>query len=137
MSNIFKGYKIRVRCINWEQKSILEEYWNIFSKEYKLQQLVGLGFNWSQDNKYFDYAIGTINDTKTLNKLKNIDFSNTNFNVEYLEKELPNLNEWKTFKGTNLKEIYDNQIDCNNQNYDYELEYFDEENIEIKIHYIN
>lgn len=73
-------------------------------------------------------------------KIKEIDFSNTEFNVEYIELNLPNLNEWKTFKGKDIeiREIYENQIDCYNKDYDYELEYIDSKgNIEIKIHFIN
>ena len=50
------------------------------------------------------------------------------------------MNEWKTFKGKDIeiREIYENQIDCYNKDYDYELEYIDSKgNIEIKIHFIN
>lgn len=96
--------------------------------------------NWTDDYLYFDYAIGVIDDDETFNQIQNLDFSNTNFNVEYIELSLPNLNEWETFKGKNreIREIYENQIDCYNRDYNYELERTDSKgNIEIKIHFIN
>ncbi len=135
---IFKGYKIRVRCIDWEQIEIIDKYWDVFTTYVNSKNIVGLGMNWTKDYLYFDYAIGTIDNECILKKLKNIDFSETTFNVEYIEIELPNTNEWKTFKGKDkyVKEIYENDIDCYDKPYDYELEYLDGKgNIEIKIHY--
>ncbi len=35
--------------------------------------------NWSNDYLYFDYAIGVIDDENTLNIIKSLDFSNTDF----------------------------------------------------------
>lgn len=137
---IYKGYKIRVRCLDWEQINTLDRYWKTFTNFIENEKIIGLGMNWSDDYLYFDYAIGVINDDNTLNKIQNIDFSNTDFNMEYIELNLPDLNEWKTFKGkdSKVKEIYENQVDCYNRDYDYELEYIDSKgNIEIKIHFIN
>ncbi len=136
---IFKGYKIRVRCIDWEQESYLGAYWNFVSKHIGYTNLIGLGMNWSEDYLYFDYLLGVIDDEDTLEKLKQIDFKRTKYKVKYLEVELPELKEWKSFKGkeANLRMIYEKDIDCNNMYYDYELEYIDGKgNIEIKIHYI-
>lgn len=96
--------------------------------------------NWTDDYLYFDYALGVIDDEEILNILKNIDFSNTDFNVDYIEINLPDFKEWESFKGKekDLKEIYEKEIDCYNRPYDYELEYIDGKgNIEIKIHFIN
>ena len=135
----YKGYKIRVRCIDWEQVHTIDQFWLTITSFVKHEDVVGLGMNWSHDNLYFDYALGVINDDSTLQELKSIDFSNTNFNTEYIEIELPNWNEWSTFRGKDkdVKEIYENSIDCNNKLYDYELEYIDGQgNIEIKIHFI-
>ena len=28
---IFKGFKIRVKCADWEQTKILGKYWNLFT----------------------------------------------------------------------------------------------------------
>lgn len=137
---IYKGYKIRVRCIDWEQVKELDKYWNYVDSYVSCEKIIGLGMNWTDDYLYFDYALGVIDDESTLNKLKTINFSKTDFNVEYMEIDLPNINEWKTFKGkdNNIRQIYENFIDCYNKTYDYELEYIDSKgNIEIKIHFIN
>lgn len=137
---IYKGYKIRVRCIGWEQVKELDEYWNCVGSSVSCEKIIGLGMNWTADYLYFDYALGVIDDERTLNELKTIDFSKTDFDVEYMEIDLPNLNEWEIFKGkdNNIRQIYENSIDCYNRAYDYELEYIDSKgNIEIKIHFIN
>lgn len=137
---IFKGYKIKVRCIDWEQVQLLDEYWKLFSSYIKFENIVGLGMNWTSDYLYFDYALGVIDDEDTLSKIKSIDFSNTKFLVDYVEIDLPKESEWKTFKGKNkdVKEIYEKKVDCYNSSYDYELEYMDGKgNLEIKIHYLN
>ncbi len=137
---IYKGYKIKVRCLNWEQENLLGQYWDLFSSNIDSKKLIGLGMNWSEDYLYFDYALGVIDDEDILNKIKSIDFSKANFDISYIEINLPNLEEWETFKGRkeNLQQIYEKEIDCYRKKYDYELEYFDGKgNIEIKIHYIN
>ena len=135
---LYKGYKIRVRCIEWEQIKTLDKYWNIFISCVESEKIIGLGMNWSEDYLYFDYALGVIDDYDTLNKITTIDFSNTEFDVEYIEINLPDLKEWETFRGKekNLKQIYEKDIDCYERPYDYELEYIDSKgNIEIKIHF--
>lgn len=134
---IYKGYKIRVRCINWEQEAYLDKYWEIFKAVVPSKDLIGLGMNWTDDYLFFDYAIGTINNEDSLKIIGNIDFSKTEFKPEYFEIELSNLDEWKSFKGKeiDLKEIYDIEIGYEKE-YDYELEYIDGKgNLEIKIHY--
>ncbi len=135
---IYKGYKIRVRCIDWEQIEVLNKYWRYVSSHINIEKIVGLGMNWTDDYLYFDYALGVIDDETTLKKLKSIDFSKADFNVEYIEIELPNIEEWESFKGknSNIKQIYENDVNCYEKSYDYELEYIDSrKNIEIKIHY--
>ena len=95
--------------------------------------------NWSDDFKYFDYALGVINDEETLDILKQIDFSKSGFCVEYFEILLQEEKYWETFKGKDkdVKEIYETKIDCYKKKYKYELEYMDNKgNIEIKIYYI-
>lgn len=137
---IYKGYKIRVRCIDWEQVNLLDKYWNLFTSYASSEKIIGLGMNWTDDYLYFDYALGVIDDEETLKGLKLIDFSNTNFNAEYIEIDLPDLSEWRIFQGKeeNLKQIYEEEVDCYNKPYDYELEYIDGKgNIEIKIHFKN
>lgn len=135
---IYKGYKIKVKCLEWEQVNLIGEYWNFFTSYIESKKLIGLGMNWTENYLYFDYALGVIDDEDTLNKIKSIDFSKTNFDINYIEIILPNLEEWKTFKGKKdkLQQIYEKEIDCYRKKYDYELEYIDEGNIEIKIHYI-
>lgn len=137
---IYKGYKIRVRCIDWEQVNLLDRYWNLFTSYVESEKLIGLGMNWTEDYLYFDYALGVINDEDTLNKIKSINLSETEFNISYIEINLPNFEEWETFKGKekDLKQIYEKDIACYEKAYNYELEYIDGKgNLEIKIHYIN
>ncbi len=136
----YKGYKIRVRCIDWEQVKFLDKYWNLFTSYISSEKIVGLGWNWTEDYLYFDYALGVIEDEDTLSKIKFIDFSKTEFSADYIEINLPDFKYWETFKGKekDLKQIYEKEIDCYKNPYDYELEYIDGKgNLEIKIHYIN
>lgn len=137
---IYKGYKIKIRCIDWEQVKVIDQYWDLFTSYVAKEKIIGLGMNWTNDYLYFDYALGVIDDEDTLNKLKEIDFSKTNFNVEYIEINLPDFKEWQVFKGKDkdVKQIYENEIDCYQKRYDYELEYIDSKgNIVIKIHFID
>lgn len=137
---IYKGYKIKIRCIDWEQVKVIDQYWDLFTSYVAKEKIIGLGMNWTDDYLYFDYVLGVIDDEDTLNKLKEIDFSKTNFNAEYTEINLPDFKEWETFKGKDkdVKQIYENEIDCYKRLYDYELEYIDSKgNIVIKIHFIN
>lgn len=137
---IFKGYKIRVRCINWEQVKLLDKFWDVFTSHISSEKIIGLGWNWTEDYLCFDYALGVINDEDTLNKIKSIDFTKTEFDSSYVEIDLPEFTEWETFKGKekDLKQIYEKEIDCYEKCYDYELEYIDGKgNLAIKIHYIN
>ena len=136
----YKGYKIRVRCINWEQEEYLSSYWEYITQFVDKNNIVGLGMNWTEDDLYFDYALGVIEDDATLKLIKSVDFTNTRFEPKFIEVDLPVIDEWITFKGTEdcLKEIYTDEIDCYNRKYDYELEYIDKNrNIEIKIHFID
>jgi hypothetical protein len=135
---IYKGYKIRVRCIDWEQVDLLDRYWKLFTSYVESEKLIGLGMNWTEDYLYFDYALGVIDDEDTLNKIKSIDLFETEFDMNCIEISLPNFEEWETFKGKekDLKQIYENKIDYYNKPYNYELEYIDGKgNLEIKIHY--
>ena len=137
---IYKGYKIKVRCKNWEQISVLDRYWGLFTSNIESEKLIGLGMNWTENYLYFDYALGVIGDEDTLDKMKSVDLSKTEFDISYIEINLPDLEEWKTFKGKekDIKQIYEKEIDCYNKPYDYELEYIDGKgNLKIKIHYIN
>lgn len=137
---VFKGYKIRVRCLDWEQIDILDKYWKVFTDFIGKEKIVGLGMNWTDDFLYFDYAIGVINDDDAFSIIQNIDFSFSGFPVLYIELNLPDLNEWEIFQGKSddIQEIYEKQIDSLNRSYDYELESIDSEgNMEIKIHFID
>ncbi len=136
---IYKGYKIRVRCIDWEQEEYLGKYWSTIASHTGYKDIIGLGMNWTDDNLYFDYALGTIDDQQTLEKIEKIDFSKTEFEPVYFEIELPDFSKWISYKGKekDLKEIYDKEIGYNKK-FDFELEYIDGKgNLEIKIHFIN
>ena len=28
---IYKGYKIKIRCIDWEQVTVIDQYWALFT----------------------------------------------------------------------------------------------------------
>ncbi len=136
----YKGYKMRVRCTDWEQIDVLNRFWNLLSSYVESEKIIGLGMNWSKDYSYFDYALGVIDDEDTLSKIKKFDLSKKDSAIEYVEIVLPDFREWETFKGKekDLKKIYEEYIDCYEKPYDYELEYIDSKgNIEIKIHFIN
>lgn len=134
----FKGYKIKVRCINWEQINTIDKFWNYVSKYIEKDKIIGLGMNWTNNFLSFEYALGVINDENTLQKLKHLSFEKE-WNAEYIEIQLPPKNEWKTFTGKDkdVKEIYEKQIDCYKNTYDYELEYIDKiGNIKIPVHFL-
>lgn len=134
---LYKGYKIKISCKNFEQVNTIDNFWNYTTKFIEHNKLIGLGMNWNND--YFDYVLGVINDEQTLEKLRKIDFNKSNINAEYIEINLPNIDSFKTFYGKDedVQKIYEEEIDCYNMKYDYELEYIDGKgNIEIKIHYI-
>lgn len=136
---LYKGYKIRIRCINWEQVDVIDKFKEVVTSFLKPEKVIGLGMNWTDDYLYFDYAYGVIDDEKSLSILNSINFFEYGFNTEYIEIKLPNEEEWTTFRGRDeyVKEIYEEQIDCYNKKYDYELEHFDSDgNIKIKIHYL-
>ena len=116
----FKGYKITIRCLDWEQVATIDNYWNLVASHINRKKIVGLGFNWSDDNLYFDYAIGVISDEEALEELNNLDFSKTNIKPEYIELDLPEEDEWMTFKGKDedIKTIYEVNIDRQNKEYD-------------------
>ena len=67
---IYKGYKIKVKCLEWEQVNLIGEYWNFFTSYIESKKLIGLGMNWTENYLYFDYALGVIDDEDTLNKIK-------------------------------------------------------------------
>ncbi len=127
---------MRVSCAAWEQVQLLGEFWDYVGDQVGKENLAGLGYGWS--NNYFNYALGAIEDAETLKQLQKIDFAKTKFQVEYVEIDLPELAEWTTYTGREdqLREIYEQQIDCYDQRYDYELEFFDDAgNAKILIHY--
>lgn len=96
---IYKGYKIQVRCVDWGQIEKLDAYWNYVGSQVDREKIVGLGMNWTDNGQYFDYALGVIGDERTLAKLNTINFSEANFETEYIEIHLPAQDEWETFRG--------------------------------------
>lgn len=135
---LYKGYKITISCEDWEQVDMIDKFWNSVTLKLNSDRVIGLGMNWTEDGLYFDYALGVIEDDIILERLMLIDFSKYGFDAKYVEINLPDINEWETFRGLDkdIREIYENQVDCYNKKYDYELEYIDGKgNIEIKIHF--
>ncbi len=76
---IYKGYKSRIRCIDWEQVNTIDNFWNTVTSNLDYEKIIGLGMNWSDDLKYIDYALGVIDDKETLGILKQIDFLKQDF----------------------------------------------------------
>lgn len=90
---IYNGFKLRVRCIDWEQVDLLDCYWNLFTSYIPSERIIGLGMNWSDEYLYFDYALGVIDDEDTLNKIKSIDLSKSGLDLNYIEISLPDFEE--------------------------------------------
>lgn len=123
---LFKGFEIKVSCAAWEQVEVLGNFWDKAATMVKIEKLVGLGYNW--ENNYFSYAIGFIDQFDELEKLRDLD-------AKYVEIELPK-NGWITKKGKieELQQIYEQEFDCYNQKFKYEIERFDQEdNCEISV----
>ena len=41
----YNGYKIRVRCINWEQEKYLGTFWDFVTQYIDKNSIIGLGMN--------------------------------------------------------------------------------------------
>lgn len=135
----YKGYKIRIDCKDWEQLEVLDRFLQFFKRYISLDKLQGLGFEWSKDKTLFSYALGAIDDEEIWRKISKIDFSEFDVAGEFVEIELPIIDEWECFSGRleNIRNIYDLEIDSQNREYDYELEYIDSnDNISIEIHFV-
>lgn len=133
----FYGYKIRLSCVDWEQVEVLDKFWSAVTKMAGREQIVGLGMEWA--NNEFTYAMGSFDKNVAMN-ISEAELRKQGFEVTYLEKDLPDENEWQIFEGKedDLQEIYDKQVDCYNRKYDYELEFFDGKGgLKLMIHYID
>lgn len=122
----FFGVKAIFSCSDWEQVELIGNLWESATKHIPWSDLVGLGFNWTPDGQYFDYALGTISaDEKIYKLLRSLDFSALGLRVEPCKIDLPQLNDWKTFCGQveEIQTIYE-EID-RQYKYDYELERLD------------
>ncbi len=132
----FHGYKITYDYQNWQQVDLIGNFWDYVAQFVPRNRLVGLGWNWNNDNHTFDYALGAIDDDATLTGLSKIDFSHTDFQAKSCVVHLPKDN-WQTFSGhvDDLQKIYEQQIDPLGEK-NYELEYIDDAgNLTIKIHF--
>ena len=134
----FRGYKITFDTKNWQQINLIGDFWDFLAEFVPRHQLVGLGWNWDDDVNAttFDYALGVIDDPKTLSQLSQVDFSQAPFQPEPCIIPLPK-DGWQTFSGhvDGLQQIYEQQIDPLGAK-DYELEYIDDAgNLKIKIHF--
>ena len=86
---IYKGYKLRIRCIDWEQVKVIDNFWGSIDDVVTKDKVIGLGMNWSDDYLYFDYALGTIDDEEVLEKLKNCVPNLQNLKVQFIGWRLP------------------------------------------------
>ena len=122
----FFGVKTTLSCSSWEQVELIGNFWKSATKSIPWNDLVGLGFNWTSDGRYFDYALGTIGaDKKIYELLQSINFSTLGLKVKPCKISLPQLNDWKTFCGQ-VEEIHAIYEAIDRQyKYDYELERLD------------
>jgi len=118
---IFKGIRIKVSCSNWEQIKILGEFWDEITSKIDINKLVGVGFGWDRD--CFDYAIGLIDSFDELEIIKNFNIDDS----EYIEMNLPDIGwETRTGKISDIQRIYEEEFDCYNIKFKYEIERFDD-----------
>jgi hypothetical protein len=127
----FKGIRKQISCANWEQLETLGKFWSDMSAVVSTDKLAGLGWEWKDD--HFEYAIGLIDNFKELDLVKNSAIDGG----EYFEIELPS-DGWKTVRGKakDLRKIYEEEFDCYDSKYKYEIEKFDSKgNCEISVWY--
>lgn len=132
----FRGYKITYNCDDWHQVQLIGDFWDFMAQFVPRDHLVGLGWNWNDQEHCFDYALGFIDDIPSLDKISHINLAKTEFHPSFCTVQLPS-NNWKTFSGhiDDLQKIYEEQIDPLGEK-DYELEYIDDlGNLQIKIHF--
>lgn len=140
-NTIFRGIKATFDCSDWQQVETIGNFWERAASIVPWIDLVGLGCNWTADGRYFDYALGTIEDNSELvEALASIDFASLSLETTPCEITLPPLSDpkWETFSGkdSEVKEIYE-RADCYHRKYDYELEYLDGKgNFSTMIHFI-
>lgn len=136
---MFRGVKATFNCSDWSQVELIGNFWEYAAGVIPWIDLAGLGFNWTPDGQYFDYALGTLEqDDGLLKQLQSIDFTSLGIVVEPCEVILPPLNQWETFSGkdSEVQAIYE-KADCYQRKYDYELEYLDGKgNFSTTIHFI-
>ena len=91
---IFKGYSKVFSTTNNQQYSSIGDFWDEMTAIYDLEELRGLGFNWTETT--IEYVIGLKNNEKF-----NVD------NYEWKEIELPDEN-WEIAEGKTdeLSKIY-------------------------------
>lgn len=110
---IFKGYSKVFSTINNKQYDLIGEFWDEMSFKYDLEDLRGLGFNWTETT--IEYVIGLKNNKK---------FQNNNY--EWKEMELPDGN-WEITEGKtgDLEKIYNNIYKISSLKYEIEMFYKD------------
>lgn len=110
---IFKGYSKVFSTINNKQYDLIGEFWDEMSFKYDLEDLRGLGFNWTETT--IEYVIGLKNNKK---------FQNNNY--EWKEIELPDGN-WEITEGKtgDLEKIYNNIYKISSLKYEIEMFYKD------------
>ena len=118
---IFKGYSKVFTTTNNQQYSSIGDFWDEMTTIYDLEELRGLGFNWTETT--IEYVIGLKNNEKF-----NVD------NYEWKEIELPDEN-WEIAEGKTdeLSKIYTDIYKISSLKYEIEMFY---KNDTCKIMYI-
>lgn len=118
---IFKGYSKVFSTTNNQQYSSIGDFWDEMTAIYDLEELRGLGFNWTETT--IEYVIGLKNNEKF-----NVD------NYEWKEIELPDEN-WEIAEGKTdeLSKIYTDIYKISSLKYEIEMFY---KNDTCKIMYI-
>lgn len=114
---IFKGYSKTFSTKNEQQYDAIGQFWSDMSDVYGIENLRGLGYNWSSDT--IEYVIGV---KDNLDKDLNEGYQD----AVYKEITLPNEN-WIRYKGRTekLSELYDEIY--KEGTLDYEIETFSDD----------
>lgn len=111
---IFKGYSKVFSTLNNKQYNLIGYFWDEMILKYDIENLRGLGFNWTETT--IEYVIGLKSNEK---------FDNLNY--EWKEIELPDEN-WEEIEGnTNeLAQIYTDIYKISSLKYEIEMFYKNE-----------
>lgn len=106
---IFKGYSKEFTTVDNKQYDLIGDFWDEMSLKHGMENLRGLGFNWTKTT--IEYVIGL----KENSKFKEA-------NLTWKEIELPD-DSWLTVEGNTeeLSEIYNKIYSVSNLKYEIEM----------------